>query len=156
MAVTWLAAELFHDMHKGLFPPDFHPKQIMEPQFEEMLKTVRDLQVWERALTSTTQWISSNEPTFLKEEGGMDIMSSKYQKEFFGLFRETEDGKQQVCIYPHKLKKFLKEEEFPYEAVLRLWKEKGITQCEGDYLTTKVRIKDQRPRMVVLNMDYMG
>lgn len=155
IALTWVAAELFHDMYKGFFLPDFHPKQIMEPQFEDMIKNIKDLNLWDRALTATIQWVSSNEPSFLKEEGGMDIMSSKYQKEFFGLFRETDDGKKQVCIYPHKLKKFFKEEGYPYESVLRVWKQKGIIHCEGDYFAAKVRVKDQRPRMIVINTEAL-
>lgn len=150
MAVSWVAAEIFHKHYAGFFPPDFKPDEIILPVFEEIMGSFREVALWERALIATRQWVLANGPSFLKEEGGMDIPEKKYTREHFGVWRK--DGTQ-ICIFPPKLKAFFKTEGLPYEAVVREWKRKGITECTHDRTTWSVRFQGNAVWMIALNWD---
>jgi hypothetical protein len=55
-----------------------------------------------------------------------------------------------VAIYPYELKKFLADQGFSYEAVVRQWRDRGWIQTQGGKSTIVVRIVDDTARMVLI------
>ncbi len=148
MALTWVAAELFHEIYSGFFSPDFNVSTILETAFDSVSKEFAEIPLYKRGFEAVESWYIANKPSFLTEEGGMDIPDNKGVKEFYGLVREV-DGKKELCIFQGRLEKFCKEFGFPYNSLLRTWKEKGISRTSGG-LTLPVKVRGSAIRMVVL------
>lgn len=149
MALTWVAAELFHDLLSGFFDPDFKPATVMQAAFDQVTKEFEEIPLWKRGFEAVIAWYLGNKQSFLTQDGGMDI-ENRSVKEHFGLVREV-GGKEEICILQHSLQRFLKQENFPYHSLLRAWKDKGVTRCQ-DGLTLPVKFKGSVIRMVALPM----
>lgn len=148
MALTWVAAEIFHEINGAFFDPEFSPVAVLESAFDLVSKEFEEAPLWKRGFDAVESWYIANKPSFLTEEGGMDISDNKGVREHFGVVREVE-GKKELCIFQGRLEKFCKEFGFPYNSLLRTWKEKGITRTSGG-LTLPIKVKGSVVRMIVI------
>ena len=148
MALTWLAADIFHEHYAGFFPSDFKPDEIIFPAFEEIMGNFKDVSLSDRALHATKQWVIANKPSFAWEGSESEFLDNKHTKEYYGMWRN--DGNQ-VYIYTHKLKAFLRAEGMAYESVIREWKRCGVTETSPDRSTMVIRVNKSVMRVVALN-----
>lgn len=157
VALTWLTAEIYHRAFPGYYPKEFHAQDTLLPLFKEISEEIKGVSLWERALIAVKGWVDSNEPSFAKDASSMDTLPGNevFVREYYGIFR-TNGDQDQVALFTHKLKKFLKDEGFPFESVLKVWKGKKIIQTSGTTYTMPVKFKQKVSRMIVLNLPADG
>jgi uncharacterized protein (DUF927 family) len=141
VGLVWVAGEIMHDVLGLPGSPEAAVYSIMR----EVTGELEEGDYATRALEAVRAWGQANIKSFYPKAD--DLRPTKY----LGVWRDREiDTPKYVAIYPYELKKFLADQGFSYEAVVRQWRDRGWIQTQGGKSTIVVRIVDDTARMVLI------
>ncbi|GEM_PF-2345505 len=144
LAALWVAGDLVHQL-LGL-PGD--AAEAVLPVTSEVARGLDDSDYATRALEAVRSWAHAAMELFW-EKGDF----TRPAHEYLGVWRDADyQNERFVAFFPHKLKKFLTDQGFNYDAVLRQWKERGWIKAQSG-MTYPIRYRDGRIRCVVLRWE---
>ena len=144
VGLVWVAGDLVH----GVLGLPGSPEGVVMSVMAEVAGELEEGDYATRALDAVRAWARS---MIFQFHGKEDTM--RPPNEYVGVWRDSiaEKGEDRfVAFYPHRLKKFLVEQGFSYDAVIRQWRDRGWIKTQGGRPTYVVRIRDDTARLVVI------
>lgn len=145
VGLVWVTGDLVHSVLDLPGSPEGVAMSVMA----EVAGELEEGDYATRSMEAVRAWGRSVMGLF---HGKDDVM--RPPNEYVGVWREYSENpdEQFVAFYPHRLKKFLVEQGFSYDAVIRQWRDRGWIRTQGGRPTYLVRIKDDVTRLIVVPM----
>jgi len=141
-AAVWIAGELA----EKVLNINGDPEKVVKTVFAEVCGIkVEEGDLVSRALSLIVSWVHGN-INYFDTDRIADITGEQLRGEIYGVMRENEF----IAIFPHKLKELLQRNGFSYNALTQSFNTRGIIQGDGSHLSTYVRYRGQRSRMIKL------
>lgn len=142
VALVWVAGDLFH----GVLELDGSPEKAVMTIMREVAGELEEGDYASRAMDAVRGWGQANIKQFWGKEDDFRPPSK-----YLGVWRDADyDDPKFVAIYPHELKKFLVDQGFSYEAVIRQWRDRGWLKTQSGRSTFVIRVKDDTARLVMI------
>lgn len=141
VALVWVAGDLVH----SILDLEGSPEPTITSVMQEVAGELEEGDYATRALDLVRGWAQANMHQF---HGKDDTL--RPPPKYLGVWRGYADTMPCVAIYPHELKRFLSDQGFSYESVIRQWRDRSWIRAQGGRSTYKIRIRDDTSWMVVI------
>ncbi|HYF81146.1 MAG TPA: hypothetical protein VD973_28870, partial [Symbiobacteriaceae bacterium] len=142
VALVWVAGDLVHQVLEIPGDPEAAVMSIMR----EVAGELEEGDYATRALDAVRAWAQANITQFYGKDDSLRPPSR-----YLGVWRDAEyDDPRFVALYPHELKKFLVDQGFSYDAVVRQWRDREWIKTQSGRSTFMVRVRDDTSRMIMI------
>jgi putative DNA primase/helicase len=142
VALVWVAGDLVHSVLDLPGEPEAAVMSVMR----EVAGELEEGDYATRAMDAVRAWAQAREHQFYGKED-----FSRVPNEYIGVWRDFSEGEAgQVAFFQPALKKFLTEQGFSFEAVIRQWRDRAWIKTQSGKSTIVVKIKGNANRMVVI------